>query len=564
MTRPDRKNRAIHTLLFILQFIAAQAALSAESAIQGFETNQTERQIEAMPEPERVTAPRISGDDAKTRVEMSDRTFVLAGVLVEGVTAYHPLDFLPYYQAYLGKQITVETLTGIAESITEKYQVDGYFLSSAFLPAQDIEFGIVRIRVIEGYISNWRSPGSETSLDPMIARVLRPVLMLRPARKPALTAALTTIASVPGLTVHAQVRAIPGEIGAYELLLPIEKRHVGATVSVDNRGSDYIGPTQGVIALQAFDLAHHHEVYQLKFATVTEVTELNYWDVSAEWSFWDDDDGIRLHASGTHTTTDPGGSLESLDAHIINDRYRLGFMYHLSRTASVERHLGAYIDRYYSRTALAGVPRLDDVLTVVTINFLQVGAYTGGALHSVGASVTQGLAVGDSRVVDFQLGNGVGVPDFTKVNASYGGTFPVGGYWSISVLLDGQYAGSSVPSSERYSIGGAQLGRAYDPSEITGDHGLAGLVELQRRDVLRVRHSHWSLFGFYDLGAVWQIEHETVPARASLASAGVGARLIGPGLTVSIELAQPLTRRVASEGSDGHNPRAFGSLAYRF
>jgi len=548
--------------LFVIQIFVVQATFSAEPAIQGFETNQTERQIEAMPEPERVAVPRISGDSAKTQVELSNQTFVLAGVLVEGVTVYQPLDFLPYYQAYLGKPITVETLTKIAEAITRQYQDDGYFLSSTFLPAQDIEFGIVRIRVIEGYIASWRSPDSETLPDPLITRVLQPVLMLRPARKPDLLSALTAISSVPGLTVQSRVRSIPGEIGAYELLLTVEKRHLGVTVSVDNRGSDYIGPTQGVIALQAFDMTSHHESYQLKFATVTEVTELNYWDLSTEWLLWDD--GIRLHASGTHTSTAPGGSLESLDARIVNDRYRMGFIYRLSHTATLERNVGAYIDRYNSRTALAGVPRLQDVLTILTINYLQIGVDRDGATQSVSASVTQGLAVGDSRVVDFQLGNGVGVPDFTRVNASYGGTFPVGGYWSVSALLDGQYAGNSLPSSERYSIGGAQLGRAYDPSEITGDHGLAGLVELQRRDVLSVRNSHCNLFGFYDLGAVWQIEHETVPARASLASAGFGLRLIGPDLTASIELAQPLTRGVASEGPDGHNPRAFGSLAYRF
>jgi len=562
MTWPERKNQSTHKLLIATSILAAQVAFSAEPAIQGFETNQTERQIEAMPEPERVAVTRISGDSAKTQVEMSNQTFVLAGVLVEGVTVYQPLDFLPIYQAYLGRPITVEILTMIAEAITRRYQDDGYFLSSTFLPAQDIEFGIVRIRVIEGYIASWRSPDSETSSDPLITRVLQPVLMLRPARKADLVSALTSIASVPGLSVQSRVRAIPGEIGAYELLLSVEKRHLGVTVSVDNRGSDYIGPTQGVIALQAFDMTSHHESYQLKFATVTEVTELNYWDLSTEWLLRDD--GIRLHASGTHTSTYPGGSLESLDAHIVNNRYRMGFIYHLSRTATLERNIGTYIDRYNSRTALAGVPRLQDVLTVVTINFLQIGVDRRGATQSVGASVMQGLAVGDSRVVDFQLGNGVGVPDFTKVNASYGGTFPVGGYWSVSVLLDGQYAGNSLPSSERYSIGGAQIGRAYDPSEITGDHGLAGLVELQRRDVFSVRNSHSNLFGFYDLGAVWQIEHETVPARASLASAGFGLRLIGPDLTASIELAQPLTRSVASEGPDGYNPRAFASLAYRF
>jgi hemolysin activation/secretion protein len=78
---------------------------------------------------------------------------------------------------------------------------------------------------------------------------------------------------------------------------------------------------------------------------------------------------------------------------------------------------------------------------------------------------------------------------------------------------------------------------------------------------------NWRLgpYVFYDLGAVWPRERIAgEDARASAASAGTGLRATVSTFAAGLELAKPLTRPVASEKSDGHDTRVFGSLSYRF
>jgi hemolysin activation/secretion protein len=513
----------------------AGSALAAEPPLQGFEPNQIERQIEGRPAPEPV-APRVGGEPAKTRVELAEQSFVLAGVLIEGATVYPTPDFLRFYQAFLGTRITVSTLRGIAEAITRHYQDDGYFLSSAFLPAQDIEFGVVRIRVIEGYLAGWSSPGSEAASDPLIAQTLEALLAQRPARKSELAATVAKISALPGFTVRPQVRALPGQTGAYELLLPIERRRFDGSLSIDNRGSDFIGPVQGVAGLRVYDLTHHHESYQLKLATVAETSELSYVDASTEWLLGPD--GLHLQAGATRVSADPGGSLEPLDAHIENGRVKLGITYRPPRTMTTDKTFGAYLSRYHSRTDIAGAKRLEDRLTTANISYRQVWLSSRGATYSVTTALTRGLSWNDSAVIDTLLGAGVGQPLFTKLNLGGSGKFPLSVGWDLTAALDGQYAHDPLPSSERYSIGGAQYGRAYDPSEITGDHGLAGRMDLGRHDGMILGNWRLGPYIFYDLGAVWPRERIAgEDARASAASVGTGLRATISTFAAGLELA---------------------------
>jgi hemolysin activation/secretion protein len=546
----------------VLAILFAGSALAAEPPLQGFEPNQIERQIEGRPAAEPPATP-VAGEPARTRVELAEQSFVLAGVLIEGATVYPTLDFLPFYQPYLGTRVTVSTLRSVAEAITRHYQKDGYFLSNAFLPAQDIEFGVVRIRVIEGYLASWSSPGSAAGTDPLIAQTLEPLLAQRPARKSELAATVAKIGALPGLTVRPQVRAVPGQTGAYELLLPIERRRFDGSLSIDNRGSEFIGPVQGVAGLRIYDLTHHHESYQLKLATVAEARELSYADVSTEWLLGLE--GLRLQAGATHVSADPGGSLEPLDAHIENDRIKLGITYRPPRTMTTDKTLGAYLSHYHSRTDIAGAKRLEDRLTTANVSYRQVWLATKGATYSLTAALTRGLSWNDSAVIDTQLGAGVGSPEFTKLNLGGGARLPLDTDWDLTGALDGQYARDPLPSSERYSVGGAQYGRAYDPSEITGDHGLAGRLELDHHKGAILGNWRFAPYIFYDLGAVWQREHVTgESARTSVASAGTGLRIAVSTFATGIELAKPLTRPVASEEPDGHDTRVFGSLSYRF
>ena len=92
--------------------------------------------------------------------------------------------------------------------------------------------------------------------------------------------------------------------------------------------------------------------------------------------------------------------------------------------------------------------------------------------------------------------------------------------------MNAQYAWTDLLSSELYSYGGEQFGRGYDPSELVGDHGMAGKMELRFTDTLPIRFPFsYTAYGFYDIGIVYQRMSGAYNHSDSAASAGLGLRL---------------------------------------
>lgn len=89
--------------------------------------------------PDPVTAERIR--------------FALTGVNIDGSTIYSSAELLPLYKDFLGTEVTLSQIFQIAGRITVKYRADGYILTIAVVPAQQIKAGVVVIEVIEGFVS---------------------------------------------------------------------------------------------------------------------------------------------------------------------------------------------------------------------------------------------------------------------------------------------------------------------------------------------------------------------------------------------------------------------------
>lgn len=549
------------SLAILSMFLPVSWATAASALPQGFGAGQVEKQIEGMPAAKE--APRAAGlpESAKTRVNLQTPGFVLSGVLVEGATVYDSLDFLPQYRDDLGKMISVEDLRRIAEAITRKYHADGYFLSHTILPAQNIEFGIVRIRVIEGYVSQWQPNGGEQSDDPLLHRVLDALIGQRPLRRAVLDAAFQKLAAVPDLSLHPYVRPLEDPVGAYVLDLGAKRRRFAGGVSVDNHGSQYIGPVEGVVALRAFGLSGHHETYGVKFATTSEPGELHYYEFNSDWLLGTG--GTVFQFGAAHTASHPGSILKPLDTSIENERWFIGLLYPLQRSSDTSASAGLELSSYHSRTDLLGAKRLEDQLNAMKLSMRYVHQPEEAVSYALSVALIQGLDIGGSKVVDTQSVGVVGRPDFGKVTLNYQYARIFRHRWEALAQIDGQYAATSLPSSELYSLGGAGFGRAYDPSEVTGDHGLAGRVELDYLPATAASVRMTS-FAFYDIGKVWQIGSQAGAGTASLASAGLGMRLAVAGVTAYVEAAKPLTRPVASRESNTKGARVFAGLSYEF
>lgn len=130
----------------------------------------------------------------------------------------------------------------------------------------------------------------------------------------------------------------------------------------------------------------------------------------------------------------------------------------------------------------------------------------------------------------------------------------------------GQRASKALYSSEEFGFGGPSVGRAYDSSEMTGDHGIGGSLEVQYTSLEPLNKFKLTPSAFYDLGKIWNIDQGQADG-VSASSAGVGLNLSHPsGITGNLTIAQPLSKAIDTPtyGNNGHNPRVYFQLGWGF
>ncbi len=118
--------------------------------------------------------------------------------------------------------------------------------------------------------------------------------------------------------------------------------------------------------------------------------------------------------------------------------------------------------------------------------------------------------------------------DFGKLEGSVGRVQPLFANISAFVAAYGQYAFSSLLSPEQCGYGGARFGRAFDPSQLLGDHCWQALGELRYDLPVTGVLTQAQLYSFIDYGKVYTIAPAAFTAgSAEGASAGAGLRLAG-------------------------------------
>ena len=150
----------------VVSAVACFAAMPL-GAQQSAEPGQIERQIEQSKPILRPadTEIRLLPEQPVRPAEPTDARFVLAAVIIDGATIFDPVSFAPYYEDLLARNITLADVENILAQITKKYRDEGYILSRAIAPPQDLASGVVRITVIEGYVDDVVYEGKDIPQD---------------------------------------------------------------------------------------------------------------------------------------------------------------------------------------------------------------------------------------------------------------------------------------------------------------------------------------------------------------------------------------------------------------
>lgn len=165
-----------------------------------------------------------------------------------------------------------------------------------------------------------------------------------------------------------------------------------------------------------------------------------------------------------------------------------------------------------------------------------------GHLTQLNATITAGLrGVGSSRD-EFDAKRFDATQSFITLHADISHTQDFAGGFQLYAKLQGQVADQPLVSSEQFSLGGQDTVRGYLESEVLGDYGIAGTLELRTPNLAQYMQQklpnplgdaikfnafdEWRFFAFVDGGNA-RI-HEPLPDQQShfdLASYGVGMRM---------------------------------------
>jgi hemolysin activation/secretion protein len=453
---------------------------------------------------------------------------VIRGVHVVGSTIYSAEQLKPLYADLLGRQTTLQTVYDIARRITAQYGSDGYVLSRAIVPPQEFNpnGAIVRIQIIEGWINKVVWPSKLSRYRDFFSDYAAKITADRPANIRTIERYLLLANDLPGLKFSTSMRPSATQPGASTLIVNVTEKPVDVFGRVDNRGTPSRGPYQFLTSATFNNILGMHEALTISYAGVKPLKELQY--LSGSYKQVLNSEGLTGFVNGGYSWGKPGTvDLEMLDFATRSTFGEAGAYYPVFR--SRERNLTltglAFMSDNYSDILLQpfNVDRLRGIRAKADADI----ADSLQGVNQFNLTFSQGIrGLGSTDNANPLASRAAGRVDFSKVEGSFGRMQPLPVHFSIYTSIYAQYAFTSLLVSEQCGYGGRFYGRAFDPSQMLGDHCWQALGELRYDLPTNAQITQAQLYGFTDYGKVYTIEPAVgTDASAHGASAGAGLRL---------------------------------------
>lgn len=495
-----------------------------------------------------------------------DMRLVLKDVTIEGLSVFTPEDIKDIYQDALGQDIALSRIWDFAAAITARYRQAGYFLSRAYVPAQEIESGTVILRVVEGYIGDVRVEGDKAFPDYLSRMLIADIAKKEPLQLATLERALLLLNDIPGNTYEAILERMGGDApeGSVRLILKQGRRAGRGIVRLDNHGSRFTGPHRLSFAYEDSFLPQQKTAVSAIASVLPAGKELWTANLTHDIRLLP---SMGLHLSLGRTESKPGYTLAVNDVESQSSSWGARFEWQAIRQRQQNLSVSLGLDGRNANTDLLGTPLSRDRIRALRLQ----ASYDGGdplrGHNILDLTLSRGLPIwGASEKDDLNLSRADAEPDFTKLEFLWQRSQFIAPDWLGVTTLSGQRASKALYSSEEFGFGGSSLGRAYDASEITGDHGIAGAIELQYTGLPSVHDFTITPFMFYEVGKIWNLDAGQADG-LSAADAGIGFYFAHKtGINGGLTIAQPLSKSIDTPtyGNNGHNPRLYFHLGWAF
>lgn len=477
----------------------------------------------------------------------SDVPFHVEHIEITGNTLISTPELRPLVTSAEGHKLWLADLERLAEQITLYYRSHGFPLSRAYIPAQTLSGGNVRIAVLEAHYGQVSLVNHSRVSDDLLKSILAALQPGAAVAEAGLERALLLASDVPGAVVGSTLApgATPGSSDLDVSAAP--GAPATGTVGVDDAGNRYTGRARANAEIDFNNPFHRGDTFSV--SAMTSGSDLNYGKLG--YQTFVNGDGTQVGASVSALHYRLGDGLADLDAH---------------GTAQVEsatvtqpfiRSTGGNL---YGQLAFDGKQLRDDIDST--------GVETNRHTDSLTATLS-----GDRRdsqgISNMAAGATIGTLGFDNENAELADAATArtrGSYAKFTLSLarlqtlseqnslyfaaNGQWADKNLDSSEQFFLGGPNSVRAYDVGVLGGAMGGLASAEL-RHHLAFAAPGFWQAVAFLDTGTV-KIEKTPFaagPNSADLSGAGAGLMWTEPsGWSANLDIATPVGGEPALAG----------------
>jgi hemolysin activation/secretion protein len=393
---------------------------------------------------------------------------------------------------------------------------------------------VVHIQVVEGYIDNVVWPAERLAryrdfFSDYTARIVAD----RPANIRTLERYLLLANDLPGLKFSTSLKPSPTNPNASTLIVEVAEKRIDAIARIDNRGTEARGPWQYLGSANVNNVFGAHEQFTATWAGTFQLEELQYFAASYRQVL--SSEGLTGFVNASYGFGRPGTDvLQQLMYRTRSTVVEAGLSYPVIRTReknltvtglgfmtdddSDQHGTASTRDRLRGFRLKADADWADSFLGINQVNF----TFSQG-IHGLGS--TENGFPDDPNLPT--ASTNAGHVDFNKIESTFTRLQPLPQNFSAFFAAYAQYAFTPLLVSEQCSYGGRFFGRAFDPSQMLGDHCWSVLGEMRYDIPTGIKQlTRSQLYAFADHGQIYNIEPAVgTPTTQQGTSAGGGVRV---------------------------------------
>ena len=371
----------------------------------------------------------------------------------------------------VGKELSLSQLRSVAELLVVYYSRKGY-LAQASLPPQEIDDGIVLIKITEGKRGSLMINNQSKRVK---SERVQGFIDYRLAQGDAMSLdklgeSVNLLNEQPGTMVKASLKS-GAEVGDTDLLVTATDKPLATfNYGLSNKGSRGTGEAQAIASvslnnpLGLFDLAN-------LLLVKSEGSTFGL----GEYGLAVGNSGLRAGVNFSRLNYDvTQNSLRALDAHGSATTFGLKAQYPLYRLSSFSLDLIGNLDTKHFRDDTIVGETSDRRVNTATLGIggSRQDGFGGGGVTGFGLSWVHGHTNEDNQAAvaaDKASRNALG--SYDKLVYNLDRQQRLSQDWILTAKLSGQVAFDNIESSGRFFLGGADYLRAYPTGEAGADEG---------------------------------------------------------------------------------------------